>query len=140
MRKNMSSYGWRIYMYIYMYIYFLWGFPGGPNGKNLPANTRDLRDVGWIPGLGRSPGGGYGNPLRYSCLENPMDKGAWQATVHRVAQSWTWLKWLSRHKYVYAIYIYSFSYSFPLWFIIGYWIYLLVLYSRTLFISKNIKF
>ena len=50
-----------------------------------------------IPGLGRSPGGGHGNLLQYSCLENPMDRGAWQATVHRVAQSWTQLNFLSMH-------------------------------------------
>ena len=57
--------------------------------KNLPFNAGDIRDVGSIPGPGRSPGGGHGNSLQYSCLENPMDRGAWQATVHRVAQSWT---------------------------------------------------
>ena len=51
--------------------------------------------MGLSPGWGRSPGGGYGNPLQYSCLENPMDRGAWWATVHRVVKSWTWLKWLS---------------------------------------------
>ena len=50
--------------------------------KNLPGNAGDVRDECLIPGLGRSPGGGHGNPLQYSCLENPMDKGAWQATVH----------------------------------------------------------
>ena len=54
--------------------------------KNLPANAGDLKDVGWIPGLGRSPGGGHDNPLQYFCLENPMDRGAWWATVHRVAE------------------------------------------------------
>ena len=57
--------------------------------KNQPANAGDIRDVGSIPELGRSPGGGHGNPLQYSCLENPMDRGAWQATVHRVAKSQT---------------------------------------------------
>ena len=51
--------------------------------KNPPANTRDVRDMGLIPGSGRSPGGGHDNPLQYSCLENPMDKGAWWATVHK---------------------------------------------------------
>ena len=56
--------------------------------KNLPANAGDL---GSIPGSGKSPGGGLGNPLQYSCLENPMDRGAWQATVHGVAQSQTQL-------------------------------------------------
>ena len=55
--------------------------------KNLPANAGDARDVGSFPGLGRSPGGGHGNPLQGSCLENPTDRGAWQATVHRVSQS-----------------------------------------------------
>ena len=63
--------------------------------KNLPANAGDLRDVGLILGLGRSPGGGHGKPLYYSCLENPMDRGAWQATVHRVAKSQTALKRLT---------------------------------------------
>ena len=55
--------------------------------KNLPANSGDKRDLGTVPGSGKTPGGGHGNPLQYSCLENPMGKGAWQATVHRVAQS-----------------------------------------------------
>ena len=60
--------------------------------KNLPANAGDIRDAGLIPGSGRSPGGGHGNPLQYSCLENPMDREAWWATVHRVTKSWTRLK------------------------------------------------
>ena len=54
--------------------------------KNVPANAGDIRDVGLIPGLGRSLGGGPGNPLQSSCLENPMDREAWRAIVHRVAQ------------------------------------------------------
>ena len=57
--------------------------------KNPPANAGDTRDAGSIPGLGRSPGGGNGNPLQYSCLGNPMDRGAWQATVLEVAKSQT---------------------------------------------------
>ena len=57
--------------------------------KNLFANTGDVRDAGSIPGLGRSPGGGHGNSLQYFCLQNPMDRGAWQATVYRVTQSQT---------------------------------------------------
>ena len=65
--------------------------------KNLTANAGDVRDVGSILGSGRSLGGGHGNPLQYSCLENPKDTEAWQATVHRVAKSWTRLKWLSMH-------------------------------------------
>ena len=52
--------------------------------KSLPASAGDIRDMGSIPGLGRSPGGEYGNPLQYSCLENPVDGGAWWATVHGV--------------------------------------------------------
>ena len=57
--------------------------------RNPPANEGDIRDVGSIPELGRSPGGGHGNPLQYSCLENIMDRGAWWAMVHRVAESHT---------------------------------------------------
>ena len=60
--------------------------------RNLPANAGDLRDSGSIPDSGRSPGGGHGNPLQYFCLENPMDRGAWWATAHRVAKSQTQLK------------------------------------------------
>ena len=59
--------------------------------KNRPANTGDLRDMGLLSGLGRSHGGGHGNLLQYSCLENPLDRGDWRAAAHRVAQSWTWL-------------------------------------------------
>ena len=55
--------------------------------KNLPANAGDLRDMGSIPRMERSPGGGHGNPLQYFCLENPMDRGPWLATVHSVAKS-----------------------------------------------------
>ena len=66
-------------------------------GKNLPANAGDLRDEGSIPRSGRSPGGGHSNPFQYSCLENPMDREDWQATVHRVAQSPTGVKRLSVH-------------------------------------------
>ena len=57
--------------------------------ENLPANTGDARDAGSIPGSGRSPGVGNGNPLQYSCVENSIDRGAWQPTVHGVAKSWT---------------------------------------------------
>ena len=68
------------------------GFPGGTSGKNPPANSGNIRDTGSIPGSGRSPGGGHGNPLQYSCLENPMDRGAWRATVHRDVKSRALLK------------------------------------------------
>ena len=60
--------------------------------KNPPANAGEIRDVDLIPALGRSPGGGHGSPLQYSCLENPMDRGAWRATVHRVGKNRTRLK------------------------------------------------
>ena len=63
------------------------GFPGGSVVKNMPANEGDTRDVSSIPGLGRSSEGGNGNPLQSSCLENPMDRGVWRATVHGVAKS-----------------------------------------------------
>ena len=65
------------------YINMSWGFPGGSVVKNLPANAGD---AGSIPGLERSPGGGNGNPLQYSCLGNPMYRGTWWATVHGAAK------------------------------------------------------
>ena len=67
------------------------GFSSDSVIRNLPANEGGTEDVGSIPGSGRSPGAGNGNPLQYSCLENPMDREAWQATVHRVAKSRTQL-------------------------------------------------
>ena len=67
----------------------IWGFSGGSIVKNPPANAEDTRYTGSIPGLGRSPGVGNGNPLQYSCLENSVDRGAWQATVHKVRKSQT---------------------------------------------------
>ena len=63
------------------------GFPGGAVVKNLPANVGDTRDVGLIPGSGRSPGEGNGNPLQYSCLENSMDTGAWGPTIYGVTKN-----------------------------------------------------
>ena len=71
---------------IHIIIAFLWGFPGGSDGKESACNAGDQDS---IPGWGRSPGGGNGNPLQYSCLENPMDRGVWWATVHGVAKSRT---------------------------------------------------
>ena len=71
--------------------------------KNLPANTGDVRDTGSILGLGRSPGGGHGNTLQYSCLENPMDRGAWRAMDHGIAESQTQLKWFSMHECMHVI-------------------------------------
>jgi len=60
--------------------------------KNPPASAGDVKDAGSTLGSGRSPGGGHGNPLQYSCLENPIDRGVWWATVHSVTKNWTWLK------------------------------------------------
>ena len=72
------------------------GFPGGTSGKEPACQCRlDIRNNSSISGPGKSLGEGNGNPLQYSCLENPMDRAAWRATVHGVAQSWTQLKRLS---------------------------------------------
>ena len=73
------------------------GISGGSVGKESACNAGDTGDMGSIPGLGGSPEGGHSNPLQYSYLENPMDRGAWWATVHSVAKSWTQLKRLSTH-------------------------------------------
>ena len=62
------------------------GVRGSSVGKEPACNAGDARDMGSIPGSGRSPGGGYGYPLQYSCLENPIDRGAWRATVHGVSR------------------------------------------------------
>ena len=77
---------------------YILDFPDGANSKEPPpANAGDLRDQGLIPGSGRSSGVEHGNPLQYSCLENPMDRGAGWATIHHVAQRQTQLKRLSMH-------------------------------------------
>ena len=65
--------------------------------KNSPTNAGDIRDPGSIPGLGRSTGGGHGNPIQYSYLENPIDRRVWQATIHRISKSWTQLRQFSIH-------------------------------------------
>ena len=83
-----------VYIYIYISIYMCvcvcvcvcMGFSGGSDRKESTCNVGDL---GLIPGWGRSPGGGHGSPLQHSCLENPMDRGAWWAMVHRVTKSQT---------------------------------------------------
>ena len=76
------------------------GFPGGSDGKESACNVGDL---GLIPGLGQSPGEGHNNPLQHSCLENPMDKGAWRVTVYGVAKSQTRLKQLNTHMFMHHI-------------------------------------
>ena len=78
-----------------LFFYKVNGFPGGSEVKGSASYTEDL---GSIPGSGRSPGEGNGNPLQYSCLENPTDRGAWRTTVHGVAKSHTQLKQLSTQK------------------------------------------
>ena len=81
-------------------------FPGGTNGKEPPASAGNVRDAVLIPGLGRSPAVGNSNLLQYSCLENPMDRGAWWPVVHGITNSWTRLKRLSaaQHSVVYRFY------------------------------------
>ena len=89
-------------VHYYCYYYFghfhaangILGFPSGSDGKESACNAGDM---GSIPGLGRSPGGGQGNSLQYSYLENPTESRDWWATVHRVAKSWIWLKQLRMH-------------------------------------------
>ena len=72
--------------------------------KNLPASAGDAKDVGSIPGSGRSPKEGMGNTLQYSCLQNPMDRGAWRATVFRVTKSWTRLKRLHARVHTHCLF------------------------------------
>ena len=76
------------------------GYPGGALIKNPPANARDSRGEGLIPGLGRFPGEGIGNPLQYSCLKNPMDRGAWKATVHSGHKELDMTEELSKQSYL----------------------------------------
>ena len=77
-----------MYLFKVEFLVFVTGLPGGPSGKESTCQSRrDVRDAGLIPGWGRSSEGGHNNPLKYSCLENPMDRGAWQAAVHGVTKS-----------------------------------------------------
>ena len=93
---------WLIFQVLYLCVYtpsYFWqsplGFPGGSVVKNPPANERDAGDTGSIPGSGRSPGKGQGNPLQYSCLGNPMLRRAWWATLLEVAKEVDMIKWLN---------------------------------------------
>ena len=72
-----------------LYVLLILDIQGFPGGSEVKASAWNVGDLGSVPGMGRSPGEGNGNPLQYSCLENPMEGGAWQATVHGVAKSWT---------------------------------------------------
>ena len=84
-------------------------FPGGTSGKEPACQCRRHKRYLFGPGLGGFPGGGHGNPLQYSCLENPLDRGAWQTIVHRVAKSRTWLKWLSKANKIFLFWSQSFK-------------------------------
>ena len=90
-------------MYVCIYVYILYihiihvGLPRRHSGKESTANAGDIGDVGSVPESGRSPGGRNGNLLQSSCQENPMDRGAWQATVPRAAKSWTQLSGLAHN-------------------------------------------
>ena len=81
-------------------------FPGGASGKEPACQHRRRKRCDSPPGSGRSPGGGHSSPLQYSCLKNPMDTGAWQATAHRFTKSQTWLKRLCTHTFL-CIQIYT---------------------------------
>ena len=83
--------------------------------KNPPANAGDIKNVGSVPGSGRSPGGGHGNTLHYSCLDNSMDRGAWRATAHGLAKSHTGLKWLTMHACTHRVPYCSASRPSPVW-------------------------
>ena len=90
--------GCKTYFCLNVFIFYLsskLGFPGGSDGK---ASACNVGDPGSIPGVGRSPGEGNGNPFLDSCLENPMDGGAWLVTVHGVAKGWTWVIMFGSHK------------------------------------------
>ena len=87
-RESCIQFPAELYQDLFFFFFFSWDIVsvGDSDGKESTCNVRDL---GSVPGLGRSPGGGYGSPLQYSCLENPMDRGTWQAAVRGVAKSWT---------------------------------------------------
>ena len=99
--EQVTAPDWAFYPFFFFFlveVLLIWGASQVARVvKNPPANAGDVRDAGSIPGWGRSPGEGNGNPLQYSCLENPMDRRTWWAAVHGVAKSWTGLKWLSMH-------------------------------------------
>ena len=89
-KRNTNVYSHKdLYPGFHTSIIYNGAFPGGSVVKNPPANAQGARNSGSVPGLGRSPGEGSGNPLQYSCQDNPMDKGAWRAIVHRVAKDLT---------------------------------------------------
>ena len=96
-----------------MHVLLIVGFPGGSDDNEYPCN---VGEPGSVPGLGRSPGEVNGNPLQYSCLENPMDRGAWQSTVHGVAKSWTQLSNFTITAYLLTKYYFFFLKRVKYWF------------------------
>ena len=82
-------FNWKFYSIFVEIIHIHKNHPGFPGGSEVKASAYNAGDLGSISGSGRSPGEGNGNPLQSSCLENAMDRGAWQATVHGVAKNWT---------------------------------------------------
>ena len=85
-------------------MWYIYGLPWWLSGKESVCNARDAGDVSEIPGSGRSPGGGHGNPLQYSCLENPKNRGAWWAAIYAVAQSQKQLNQLSNSSSSYIVF------------------------------------
>ena len=102
--------GWRTQRLLEIFSFHLIG----SDSKKSACNAGAAGDVNSIPGLERCPGGGHGNPLQYSCLENPMDRGAWWAIVHGVTKSWTWLNRLSTQWLLAIYYLYI---SFYQWYV-----------------------
>ena len=92
---------WTCVYFIYIYIYIMWGFPGDSSGKESACNSGD---PGSVPESGRSPGEGNGNPLQYSCLENPMNRGVWWATVHGIRKELDTTEWLTLSLFIYYVY------------------------------------
>ena len=95
-------------VHIYIYNRYICGFPGGTIDKQLACQCRRYKRLGPIPGSGRSLGGGQGNPLQYTCLEIPLDRGAWWAIIHRVSKSQTWQKKLNILARIYISQLYLF--------------------------------
>ena len=99
-------------------LFNFWGFPGGSVVKNLPAKAGDTRDMGSVPVSGTVPGVGNGNPLQYSWLENPMDRGAWWPTVNGVTKGWIWL---STAQHLISTYLWIFQISLWCWNLNSFW-------------------
>ena len=104
-------------------VYCFSGFPSGASGKELTCRCRRHRRRGSIPGFGRYPGGGHGNPLQYSCMENPIDRGAWQATVQGVAKSQKWHNWSDwARKHIYCFPPFWIPSGCTVWGCSGWWL------------------